>query len=106
MGGETGISLDCGRFYGPFIRPRMRMSEGMNELFFLNHTVNITLHIAKRCFLARGFIALQHRNVFQNFNVREMSYTSVIMLLWKNERFRSSSCLIQKPNCNNNIYIT
>jgi hypothetical protein len=37
-GGETDVSLDCGRFYGPFVRPRMRMSEGANEwmnYFFL-----------------------------------------------------------------------
>jgi hypothetical protein len=30
-GGETDISLNCGRFYGTFVRPRMRMSEGVNE---------------------------------------------------------------------------
>jgi hypothetical protein len=30
-GSETDVSLDCGRFYGPFVRPRMRMSEGVNE---------------------------------------------------------------------------
>jgi hypothetical protein len=37
-GDETDVSLDCGRFYGSFIRPQMRMSEGVNEwmkkLFF------------------------------------------------------------------------
>jgi hypothetical protein len=35
-GGETDVSPDCGRFYGPFVRPRMRMSEGVNEwtIFF------------------------------------------------------------------------
>jgi hypothetical protein len=30
-GGETDVSLDCGRFYGPFVRLRMRMSEEVNE---------------------------------------------------------------------------
>jgi hypothetical protein len=30
-GGETDVSLNCGRFYGPFVRPRMRMSEGVNK---------------------------------------------------------------------------
>jgi hypothetical protein len=30
-GGETDVSLDCGRFYGPFVRTRIRMSEGVNE---------------------------------------------------------------------------
>jgi hypothetical protein len=30
-GGGTDISLDCGRFYGPFVCPQMRMSEGVNE---------------------------------------------------------------------------
>jgi hypothetical protein len=30
--GETDVSLDSGGFYGPFVSPRMRMSEGvMNE---------------------------------------------------------------------------
>jgi hypothetical protein len=28
-GGETDVSLNCGRFYGSVVRPRMRMSEGM-----------------------------------------------------------------------------
>jgi hypothetical protein len=39
-GGETDVSLDCGRFYWPFVRPRMRMSERVNEwvkeIFFFN----------------------------------------------------------------------
>jgi hypothetical protein len=26
-GGETDVSLNCGRFYGPSVRPRVRMSE-------------------------------------------------------------------------------
>jgi hypothetical protein len=30
-GGETDVSLNCGRFYGPSVRPKMRMSEGVNE---------------------------------------------------------------------------
>jgi hypothetical protein len=30
-GGETVVSLDRGRFYGLFVRPRMRMSERVNE---------------------------------------------------------------------------
>jgi hypothetical protein len=30
-GGETDISLNCDRFYGPFLQPQMRMSEGVNE---------------------------------------------------------------------------
>jgi hypothetical protein len=30
-GGETDVSLDCGRFYGPFVRPQMRMIEGVKE---------------------------------------------------------------------------
>jgi hypothetical protein len=30
-GGRTDVSLGCGRFYGPIVRPRMRMSEGSNE---------------------------------------------------------------------------
>jgi hypothetical protein len=41
-GGETDVSLACSRFYGPFVRPRMRMSEDgwrwVNEwmnIFFL-----------------------------------------------------------------------
>jgi hypothetical protein len=31
-GGDTDVSLDCGRFYGAVVRPRMRMSEGVNEI--------------------------------------------------------------------------
>jgi hypothetical protein len=30
-GRETDVSLDCSRFYGPFVLPQMRMSEGANE---------------------------------------------------------------------------
>jgi hypothetical protein len=26
-GGGTDVSLDCGRFHGPIVRPRMRMNE-------------------------------------------------------------------------------
>jgi hypothetical protein len=26
-GGETDVSLNCGRFYGPLVHPRMRMNE-------------------------------------------------------------------------------
>jgi hypothetical protein len=29
-GGETDVSPDCGRFYVPFVRPQMRISEGVN----------------------------------------------------------------------------
>jgi hypothetical protein len=29
--GETDVSLNCGRFYGPVVRPRMRMNEWMGE---------------------------------------------------------------------------
>jgi hypothetical protein len=29
-GGETHVSLDCSRFYGPIGRPRMKMNEWMN----------------------------------------------------------------------------
>jgi hypothetical protein len=31
-GDETDVSLNCGRFYGPIVRPRMRMNEWMNEM--------------------------------------------------------------------------
>jgi hypothetical protein len=34
-GGDTDVSLDCGRFYGPFVRPQMRMSEGVNANDFV-----------------------------------------------------------------------
>jgi hypothetical protein len=30
--GETDVSLNCDHFYGPIVRPRMRMSEGVNEM--------------------------------------------------------------------------
>jgi hypothetical protein len=30
-GGETNVLLDCGRFYGIFVRPRVSMRERMNE---------------------------------------------------------------------------
>jgi hypothetical protein len=29
-GGETDVSLNCGRFYGPTVPPRMRMNERKN----------------------------------------------------------------------------
>jgi hypothetical protein len=30
-GGKTDVLLNCGRFYGPIVRPRMRMNEWMGE---------------------------------------------------------------------------
>jgi hypothetical protein len=30
-GDETDVSLDCDRFYEPFVCPWMRMSDGVNE---------------------------------------------------------------------------
>jgi hypothetical protein len=33
--GETNVSLIYGRFYGPIVRPRMRMNGCVKELFFL-----------------------------------------------------------------------
>jgi hypothetical protein len=40
-GGESDVSLNCGSFYGPTVRPQMRMSEWANEwmnewTFFFN----------------------------------------------------------------------
>jgi hypothetical protein len=29
--GETHVSLNCGRFYGPIVRPGVRMNKGMSE---------------------------------------------------------------------------
>jgi hypothetical protein len=32
-GGETDVSLNCGRFCGPIVRPRRRMNELKNYFF-------------------------------------------------------------------------
>jgi hypothetical protein len=48
-GGETHVSLNCDRFYGPIVRLRMRMNKGVNEcmkertIFFIFGNVEPTV---------------------------------------------------------------